>query len=70
MINMRQVNLRSIDLNLLTVLQILIEEQHVTKAADRFNMSQSAVSRALQRLRVLFYDPLLVKGAAGYSLSI
>ncbi len=69
MINMRQVNLRSIDLNLLTVLQILIEEQHVTKAADRLNMSQSAVSRALQRLRVLFNDPLLVKGAAGYSLS-
>jgi len=66
---MRQVNLRSVDLNLLTVLQALIEERHVTKAAEKLHMSQSAVSRALQRLRVLFNDPLLVKSAEGYSLS-
>lgn len=66
---MREVNLRSVDLNLLTVLQVLLEERHVTRAAERLNMSQSAVSRALQRLRVLFHDPLLVKSAQGYSLS-
>ncbi len=66
---MRKVNLRSVDLNLLTVLEALLEEQHVTQAAERLHMSQSAVSRALQRLRVLFNDPLLVRGAEGYSLS-
>ncbi|MGB1239595.1 MAG: LysR family transcriptional regulator [Pseudomonadales bacterium] len=66
---MRQVNLRSVDLNLLTVLQALLEEQHVTRAAEKLHMSQSAVSRALQRLRVLFDDPLLVKSAQGYTLS-
>jgi DNA-binding transcriptional LysR family regulator len=66
---MREVNLRSVDLNLLTVLQALIEERHVTKAAEKLHMSQSAVSRALQRLRVLFNDPLLVKSAEGYTLS-
>ena len=66
---MREVNLRSVDLNLLTILQVLIEEKHVTRAAERLHMSQSAVSRALQRLRLVFNDPLLVKSAAGYSLS-
>jgi len=69
MIGMREVNLRSVDLNLLTILQVLLEEQHVTRAAERLHMSQSAVSRALQRLRLLFNDPLLVKGVDGYSLS-
>lgn len=69
MIVMREVNLRSVDLNLLTVLQALIEERHVTRAAEKLHMSQSAVSRALQRLRVLFNDPLLVKSAEGYTLS-
>lgn len=66
---MRKVNLRSVDLNLLTVLEALLEERHVTQAAEKLHMSQSAVSRALQRLRVLFNDPLLVKGPEGYSLS-
>lgn len=66
---MRKVNLRSVDLNLLTILEALLEEKHVTQAAEKLHMSQSAVSRALQRLRVLFNDPLLVKGAEGYSLS-
>jgi len=66
---MREVNLRSMDLNLLTVLQILLEERHVTRAAERLHMSQSAVSRALQRLRVMFNDQLLVKNGEGYRLS-
>ncbi|WP_110707507.1 LysR substrate-binding domain-containing protein [Salinicola sp. CR57] len=52
-------NLRSIDLNLLTVLDALLEEGHVSRAAIRLNMSQPAVSSALQRCRYLFDDPLL-----------
>lgn len=55
-------NLRSIDLNLLTVLDALLDEAHVSRAATRLHMSQPAVSNALQRCRVLFDDPLLERG--------
>ncbi|SEG06643.1 LysR family transcriptional regulator [Marinobacterium lutimaris] len=66
---MREMNMRSIDLNLLVVLDALLEERQVTGAAQRLEMSQPAVSRALQRLRELFSDPLLVRGDDGYDLS-
>lgn len=66
---MHEVNLRSLDLNLLVVLQVLLEERHVSRAAERLHMSQPAVSRALQRLRQTFNDPLLVRTADGYDLS-
>ena len=67
---MHQVNLRGLDLNLLTVLAALLEERHVTRAAERLGMSQPAVSRALARLRAMFHDELLVDGAGGYRLSV
>jgi DNA-binding transcriptional LysR family regulator len=66
---MRQVDLRGIDLNLLVVLDALLEEKSVTRAARRLNMSQPAASRALSRLRALFADALLVEGSGGYVLS-
>ncbi|MHB2266008.1 LysR family transcriptional regulator [Aliihoeflea sp. PC F10.4] len=66
---MRQVNLRAVDLNLLTVLEALLDERNVTRAAVRLGMSQPAVSRALARLRSLFGDALLVDGTGGYVLS-
>ncbi|RJX66659.1 LysR family transcriptional regulator [Vibrio sinensis] len=46
------------DLNLLVALRVLIEECSVSKAATRLNLSQSAMSRVLGRLRVLLNDPL------------
>ncbi|PIL19290.1 hypothetical protein P775_15385, partial [Puniceibacterium antarcticum] len=55
-------NLRAIDLNLLVVLETLLEEAHVSRAAHRLNLSQPAVSSALQRCRDLFDDPLLERG--------
>jgi DNA-binding transcriptional LysR family regulator len=58
---MRDVDLAAIDLNLLTVLDALLQEQHVTAAARRIHVSQPAVSRALARLRKLFDDELLVR---------
>ncbi|HEY0315496.1 MAG TPA: LysR family transcriptional regulator [Sphingomonas sp.] len=64
MITMHPVNLRSIDLNLLVVLQVLLDERHVTQAANRLHMSQPAVSHALSRLRELFGDPLLVRAGS------
>lgn len=58
-------NLRNVDLNLLVILDVLITERHVSRAAVRLNMSQPAVSHALARLRDLFDDPLLVREGAG-----
>ncbi|MCA0964625.1 LysR substrate-binding domain-containing protein [Salipiger bermudensis] len=51
-------NLRAIDLNLLVVLDALLAERHLSRAAERLNMSQPAVSHALARLRILLDDPL------------
>lgn len=66
---MREVDLRAADLNLLVVLNALLEERSVTRAATRLDMSQPAASRALARLRILFSDALLVDGPGGYLLS-
>jgi DNA-binding transcriptional LysR family regulator len=52
-------NLRAIDLNLLVVLDALLDEAHVSRAARRLNLSQPATSASLARLRRLFDDPLL-----------
>lgn len=62
-------NLRSLDLNLLIILQTLLEVRHVTRASEKLNMSQPKVSRALQKLRDAFQDPLLVRTLDGYDLS-
>lgn len=57
--------LRDLDLNLLVALDALLREAHVSRAAARLEMSQSAMSLALSKLRTLFNDPLLVKGSGG-----
>ncbi len=54
-------SLRGVDLNLLVVLEALLSTQHVSRAATQLNMSQPAVSHALNRLRHLFDDPLLLR---------
>ncbi|MDI2594301.1 LysR family transcriptional regulator [Pseudomonas sp. 681] len=62
---MHQMNdLRRVDLNLLVILDALLSEQHVTRAAERLHLSQPAVSHALARLRDLLGDPLLVRAGA------
>jgi DNA-binding transcriptional LysR family regulator len=43
--------LRSIDLNLLVVLDALVQEKHVGRAGERIGLSASATSHALDRLR-------------------
>jgi len=55
------------DLNLLVAFEVLIRERHVTRASTSLNVSQSTMSAALSRLRILFDDPLLVK--AGHQLA-
>ncbi len=53
--------LNNINLNLLRSLYILLDECHVSRAAQRLNLTQSAVSRQLAQLRELTADPLLVR---------
>ena len=60
--------LSGIDLNLLLALDALLAERHVTRAAARLGLSQSAASHALARLRDLLDDPLLVRGPRGAML--
>jgi len=67
---MRDVHLRAIDLNLLVPLHALLEERHVTRAAKRSFLSQPAMSRALERLREMFGDPLLVRSGGGYERTV
>ncbi|WP_273825629.1 LysR family transcriptional regulator [Pseudomonas asplenii] len=50
-----------LDLNLLVVLDTLLTEQNITRAAERLNVSQSAASGLLARLREYFDDALLVQ---------
>lgn len=58
---MHMINLSRIDLNLLVVLEAIIAEGGVSRAAARLNLTQPAVSHALARLRELFDDPLFVR---------
>ena len=58
-------NLARIDLNLLVILKVLLEEQSVTRAASRLHISQSALSKSLNRLRETLDDPLFQRTAHG-----
>ncbi len=51
---------KRLDLNLLVVLDALLRERSVSKAAQQLNLSQPAVSSALARLRDYFNDDILV----------
>ncbi|MDE5463477.1 LysR family transcriptional regulator [Bradyrhizobium sp. CSS354] len=62
-------NLNSLDLNLLTALDALLREASVSRAALRIGLSQPAASHALQRLRDIFGDPLLVRTGARMELT-
>lgn len=53
------------DLNLLLVLDQLLAERSLTRAAQRLGRTQSALSHSLTRLRTLFKDPLFVRAANG-----
>lgn len=53
------------DLNLLVTLDVLLSEGTVVGAARRLELSASAMSRALARLRQVTGDPLLVRAGRG-----
>jgi len=62
-------NLISLDLNLLVALDALLKEASVSRAAMRIGLSQPAASHALQRLRDVIGDPLLVRTGARMELT-
>ncbi len=58
-------NIESTDLNLLKVFEALHEEGGASRAALRLGMTQSAVSAALARLRLVYSDPLFTRTGRG-----
>lgn len=56
---------KSLDLNLLRTFEALIQEENVTRAAERLHLTQPAVSNALSRLRSAFDDVLFEKTRGG-----
>src|SRR5579885_3700452 len=59
--NTRTTNIKDFDLNLLRVLDVLLREGSVTKASQQLNLSQPAMSNALNRLRQQLNDPIVVR---------
>ena len=66
---MSTMHLRKIDLNLLVPLHALLEERSVTRAAQRIHLTQSAMSRGLERLRETLHDDILVRSRGKYELT-
>lgn len=60
-----KLNLRSVDLNLLTVFDAIMRHGNLSKAAEKLAMTQSAASAALSRLRTTFDDELFVRSGHG-----
>ena len=58
-------NLHAIDLNLFLVFHAIYTTRSVTLAGEQLNITQSAVSNALKRLRTLLKDELFVRTSRG-----
>lgn len=63
--NVDQVNLPSVDLNLLKIFVTIMSEKSITGAGVRLGLTQSATSNALNRLRLHCQDPLFVRTSTG-----
>lgn len=62
---LNHIHLARADLNLLVLFHTVLEEGHVARAAGRMNLTPSAVSHSLGRLRRLFNDPLFLRTPKG-----
>jgi DNA-binding transcriptional LysR family regulator len=62
---LNEINLARADLNLLTLFEATLRERHVGRAALRLNLTPSAVSHGLGRLRRLLNDPLFLRTPKG-----
>jgi len=59
------VSLSSLDLNLLVMLDAVLTEKSVARAARRLHVTPSAVSNALSRARAALGDPIVVRSGRG-----
>lgn len=62
---MNEIDVASLDLNLLKVFLTLYEERSVTAAGDKLGLAQSSISHSLRRLRGSFGDQLFVRTTTG-----
>lgn len=62
---LNEIDLSRVDLNLLVLFEAVMEARHVGRAADRLNLSPSAVSHGLGRLRTLLGDPIFLRTPKG-----
>src|SRR6187397_1745910 len=62
---LKSAHLARADLNLLVLFDAVFEERHVGRAAERLNLTPSAVSHGLGRLRRLLNDPLFLRTPKG-----
>ena len=62
---MNEINLARADLNLLALFEVIFSERHLGRAAARLNLTPSAVSHGLSRLRRLLNDPLFLRVPKG-----
>lgn len=62
---LNEIDLSRIDLNLLVLFDTVLKEMHVGRAAARLNLSPSAVSHGIRRLRQTFNDPVFLKHPKG-----
>ncbi|MGL0936745.1 LysR family transcriptional regulator [Vibrio vulnificus] len=57
--------MKNTDLNLIPIFVAIFEEQNLSKAAVRLDISQPAVSKALARLRDIYDEPLFNRSPSG-----
>ncbi len=62
---LNEIDLSRADLNLLVLFDAVLAERHVGRAAGRLNLTPSAVSHGLGRLRALLNDPLFLRTPKG-----
>ncbi|RWH82891.1 MAG: LysR family transcriptional regulator [Mesorhizobium sp.] len=62
---LNRIDLSRADLNLLVLFEIVHDERHVGRAAEKLNLTPSAVSHGLGRLRRLLNDPLFLRTPKG-----
>lgn len=57
--------LRNIDLNLLTIFEAVYVHKGIVNAAKILNLTPSAISQSIQKLRSIFPDPLFIRKGQG-----
>ncbi|WP_230352162.1 YbeF family transcriptional regulator [Lelliottia sp. WAP21] len=57
--------LRNIDLNLLTIFEAVYVHKGIVNAAKILNLTPSAISQSIQKLRAIFPDPLFIRKGQG-----